>query len=276
MADGQVRCGSCLNTFSALQHDVSSSLNKVSDSSQTSPLQADNSPLDTLTKDTLTKPAPEPTQADLKPSPDNTIRNKTDLHQSLAFLQHEESLEILHPEQLSAIDEEPLEIIHNGAPRSALMTSFLVLCNLFFLITLASQYTWFNLDSLIKKPHLEPASEFLCTYITCPEQNQFDLNLLYTEDLFIQSHPDYANALQVDFIFSNGADFEQAFPLATLSFSSSRNLLLASRQFTPEEYLPLELRQFSTMPANSSVQVSLEIIDPGQDAVNYAMSFSAP
>jgi len=61
-----------------------------------------------------------------------------------------------------------------------------------------------------------------------------------------------------------------------LAFSDLSNNLLANRLFKPEEYLPAELRQLSEMPAQSTVQVTLELQDPGKEAVNYTVKLHPP
>ena len=65
----------------------------------------------------------------------------------------------------------------------------------------------------------------------------------------------------------------QHFPDLELRFSSVSGALVAGRRFKPEEYLKGELKGAQTMPPSTPVQVSLEIADPGPDAVNYTLSF---
>ena len=88
--------------------------------------------------------------------------------------------------------------------------------------------------------------------------------------------PERDDALVVAVEMRNTAPFPQAFPIMVLSFNSSSNQLIALREFYPEEYLDPGLREVTMMPVMSPVQVSLEIIDPGGDAVNYTMAFRLP
>ncbi|HTQ99369.1 MAG TPA: DUF3426 domain-containing protein, partial [Candidatus Acidoferrum sp.] len=71
-------------------------------------------------------------------------------------------------------------------------------------------------------------------------------------------------------------DQPQTFPNLELDFSDPTNKLMANRLFTPQEYLPAELQQVDKMPAKSSVQVQLELVDPGSEAVNYKVVLHSP
>ncbi len=86
----------------------------------------------------------------------------------------------------------------------------------------------------------------------------------------VRSHPELDNALIVDSILLNNAPFEQPFPHFTLSFSDLDGKPLAWRRFTPREYLGGELAGAALMPRGQPVHISLEIEDPGPEAVNYS------
>jgi hypothetical protein len=103
-----------------------------------------------------------------------------------------------------------------------------------------------------------------------------DLGNLITEELVVRSHPSANNALLVDFIFSNESSSEQLFPLAELNFTNIGGEIIANRVFDSTEYLPPEMQLFTHMPAHSSIQVSLELADPGDDATGYALVFRNP
>jgi hypothetical protein len=74
----------------------------------------------------------------------------------------------------------------------------------------------------------------------------------------------------VDTILLNRAPFEQPFPDLVLTFSDIHGQTLAARRFTPREYLAGELAGQTSMPSNQPIHLSLEIVDPGPDAVNYS------
>ena len=89
----------------------------------------------------------------------------------------------------------------------------------------------------------------------------------------MRSHPELADALVVDAVIVNGADFAQPFPELELRFTTIDGDLVAGRRFKPEEYLSGELAGVTLMVPKTPVRLALEITDPGADAVNYFLSF---
>jgi hypothetical protein len=51
--------------------------------------------------------------------------------------------------------------------------------------------------------------------------------------------------------------------------------VVAGRQFLPEQYLAGEMTGTTQMPSMQPVHISLEIVDPGEQAVNYQLKLLA-
>ena len=86
------------------------------------------------------------------------------------------------------------------------------------------------------------------------------------------SHPRVDKALIIDSILLNKASFEQPFPDFALTFSNLKGEQMAYRRFTPQEYLGGEMAGAKSMPVGQPVHISLEVVDPGSEAVNYRAS----
>ena len=56
-----------------------------------------------------------------------------------------------------------------------------------------------------------------------------------------------------------------------LRFYDIRGQVVASRVFRVKEYLGGELRGLRFIPAETEVRISLDIVDPGIDAVGYEL-----
>ena len=76
----------------------------------------------------------------------------------------------------------------------------------------------------------------------------------------------------MDAILINSANFEQPYPGLRLEFSDLNNVLLAARSLQPTDYLRGELAGATKMQVNQPIQISLEIVDPGEAAVNYQLT----
>ncbi|MCG8394245.1 MAG: zinc-ribbon domain-containing protein [Pseudomonadales bacterium] len=137
------------------------------------------------------------------------------------------------------------------------------------LVILVGQYAWFNFDHLARSPQWRPLYLQACNLLGCQLPSRTDISKLRGANLVVRSHPDYANALIVDAILFNEARYPQPFPDLALSFSAMNGKPVAHRRFQPSEYLHGDLHNMDVMPTNTPLHISLEIVDPGEQAVNY-------
>ena len=151
--------------------------------------------------------------------------------------------------------------------------SFLALINLSLLILLIAQASWYHYEKLVKYPKVAALYEFACQQLGCTLPELSDLSKIENRNLVVKSHPTVFRALIIETIITNQAGFDQPFPSISLSFSDINNNVIAQRLFSPAEYLNKEVYNWSAMPAKKPIQITLEIIDPGPEAVNYAVEF---
>ena len=133
------------------------------------------------------------------------------------------------------------------------------------------QYVAFNFDRLARDSSYRGALTSACSMIGCTIPDRDDIRLIRSTNLMVRSHPQAADALVVDAIISNRADFKQRFPDMELQFTDLSGKIIASRRFKPEEYLSGELAGQTVMPIKQPIHISLEIVDPGKDAINYQL-----
>ncbi len=148
--------------------------------------------------------------------------------------------------------------------------------NLLAVAALVTQWSLYNFEELARQDKYRPWFEAVCPHFGCTLPSKVDISLIKSSNLVVRSHPEFAGALVVDAILYNRASFSQPFPLLELRFSDIDNRLLANRRFKPSEYVAGELSGQSEMPPQTPIRISLDILDPGQDAVNYSLSFQSP
>ena len=194
-----------------------------------------------------------------------------------AELSDEEALEAIPLENLAALGSmsTPVEFLARRESR-LLRSTLLFLSILLFGGLLSAQYLWQRMELYSQLPQLRPLYEAACTYLSCTLPEYTDIDSIRSENLTVQTHPTFANGLMVNTVIRNTASFKQAFPILIFSFNSAENNLIALREFTPAEYLDPGLRSIQAMPANTPVQISLAIMDPGAEAVNYTLAFRWP
>lgn len=153
----------------------------------------------------------------------------------------------------------------------------LVLC-----LVLLAQYLSFNWLALSQRAQQDDQSLLLkalnngCELAGCELPPPRDLASLQSDSLHISEHADFQNSLQADMILYNRSNRELLAPQLRLSFSDISGLPIASRNFTPSEYLFGELKGLTLLPPNSEIRIQLNLLDPNPDAVNYQLNLSYP
>jgi len=206
---------------------------------------------------------------------DTLSPEKAALHDYLSTLEDEDELEPLGTAYLDELDDEPVLLAEGRRKRGLLATTGLLLLSLLLIGTLLLQFVDQHLDALRQRNSFARFEPWFCAVLNCPPSPVpvTASSSLYSQELLIRSHPRLRGALELSFIFRNDADEPQPFPGLELSFQNPANQLLANRLLLPDDYLPPELRPLATMPAHSSVQIMLELVDPGAEAVNYTIAF---
>lgn len=196
------------------------------------------------------------------------------LEQEFSFeTEHQDDL--IDPQMLiSNINVEPVELsLERVSDRRLKRNALHFFSVLVAAMALTGQYAYFQFDHLARTAQLRPYYEKVCAIIHCQLPTLQNVKQIRGSNLIIRSHPSYLNALIVDAIISNRASYAQIFPLLELTFSDINDVVVASRTFTPDEYLKGELLNLASMPARAPIHITLEIVDPGATAVNYALQF---
>ncbi|MCU1787182.1 DUF3426 domain-containing protein [Pseudomonas sp. 13B_2.1_Bac1] len=182
----------------------------------------------------------------------------------------------VHDDVLQDLEDDPL---HLYAQKRASGWGRRLLWLLLVLIAaagLAGQYIAYQFDDLARQDAYRPWFQQLCPTLGCTVPSRVDIAHIKSSNLVVRSHPEFAGALVVDAIIYNRATFSQPFPLLELRFADLNGSLIASRRFKPAEYLSGELAGVSEMPSQTPIHISLDILDPGNKAVNYSLSFHSP
>ena len=202
--------------------------------------------------------------------------------------------DFLEPDELAGMDDEAItpenlfadsdEVINQQIRLSALeygreeqrpssRTGLWAVLMVLLLLVLAGQYTYFNFDTLSRITALRPYIEQYCPMIGCEAAPQSDIDSIIGTNLVVRSHPFEKNALVIDVIIKNQAKFEQPYPDVQLNFEDINGEPVASRRFAPTEYISDKTIPLDSMPSDTPIHLTLEIEDPGRNAVNYELLF---
>jgi len=140
-------------------------------------------------------------------------------------------------------------------------------------IALLVQASWLHYEKLSQYPQAASLYKKACALLQCQLPILSDIKKIKSHNLIVRSHPTTPKALIIDAIIVNKAGFDQDFPNIALYFSDINNRTIAQRLISPREYLSDELFNWQTMPSEQPIHISLEILDPGKEAVNYTLKF---
>lgn len=140
-------------------------------------------------------------------------------------------------------------------------------------LLLIAQYLHFAVPKMVQNIADRSWAETVCTYVFCKLPTQIDVDKIKTDKLVVRDDPNHAGALLVDSIIYNMASFSQPYPLIELRFNNVNGQVVASRRFTPKEYLNDEVLRDNQMPANMPVYISLQVMDPGEEASGYSLHY---
>lgn len=182
----------------------------------------------------------------------------------------------IHDDLLQDLEDDPLHLYAQKRPSGWGRRLIWLLLVLIAAAGLAGQHIAYQFDDLARQDAYRPWFQQLCPTLGCTVPSRVDIAHIKSSNLVVRSHPDFAGALVVDAIIYNRATFSQPFPLLELRFADLNGSLIASRRFKPAEYLSGELAGVSEMPSQTPIHISLDILDPGNKAVNYSLSFHSP
>ena len=140
-------------------------------------------------------------------------------------------------------------------------------------VTLLLQVGWYQKDRWVHDADVRSYLEAACDWLGCSLPVYRNSEEIEARELVVRAHPEISQALMVDALVVNRASFAQPYPVIDLTFTDVNGRSVARRGFNPAEYLAGELTQATIFQPGTPIHISFEIEDPGEDAVNYRMTF---
>ncbi len=248
-ARGLVRCGCCNAVFDGRREGHSD----VDDGADTTPPPA---PAMMLDPDAVLAPRPEgPTRTEAPADPPAATGAAPP---------------VPAPEEVLGLDR---ELRPRPARRHPATTLLLAFANVVLLGLAVLQLTLGLREPLLASAELRPWLERGCALVGCRLPALRDPERVEILARDVRAHPRYANALLVDLTIVNRAAYVQPFPVMQLTFTSLDEQWFAQRRFQPAEYLGPNRGTAERLPPDIPVQVVLELLDPGPEAVSYQFAF---
>lgn len=145
--------------------------------------------------------------------------------------------------------------------------------SLLLISLLALQLTWHYRNQVVHMAYGQEILTQFCRLAGCKAPQRRDTNKIQIEHRDLRAHPEIANALLLQLGIANHAAFDQPFPDLHLRLFNDDEKLIAGRRFKPLEYLPAELPDDKFMRRSQTVNVVLELQDPGKDVTGFKFDF---
>ena len=268
-ADGSLRCGSCLQVFNAMDQ-----LERAPEPPPPTTIQRDESAppgsaSDQEQHEQKTPVQPQTQTIEQDQGLDHGVKEKI----APTALEHhgyqQQTIETLIEELDQQESEQTVNAQQHLRKRARWIIAALALS-----LVLIGQFAWFNRQVLSLNPALRGSYAVVCQLLPCTLPPLVDIKAIRSLELVIRSHPAHQGVLQVDTVIINEASHSQPYPDLQLTFTDLNGNVVANRTFTPHEYLAGELAGSLIMPTAQPVHLGLEIVDPGEQAVNYQLQFS--
>ncbi len=262
---GEVRCGACLSIFDALAALSDEIPQAGVDAANASAKRDDEAQNQDHTED--------------EPAPFAARLNIGDGQDSGAVLLDTFKVETPRTAQRAKADDVPLSLREDWQRLQTMRATrlrniSLGLVTLILLAGLGLQYMWFEPEDLLRRfPQARAGVETFCKHADCLLPSTREPAKIQLLSRAVRAHPDYEGALLVSAMFSNKAAWAQPFPDMKFSLYNVNGLTIASRVFSPEQYLAGALPGDALLPPGQPVQISLEILAPEEAAVSFEFTF---
>lgn len=229
-----------------------------------------------------------PTKEPISPEKDDFVPSLNDDHDddqfhlggSDQFDQETVEIELNVTDSVNDLLDEPLSFNTRGKKKQpkVKVTSYTLwwfLGSVMMIIAATAQVGYFKFDTWSRHPDYRPVYTFVCELAGCQLPAIQDVSKINTQHFMVRLHPDVEQALYIDTLLVNNAEYQQPFPDLNLLFTGLENEVIASRIFKPKEYLAGELAGATVMPLNIPIHIAFEIINPGAEAVSYRIELVA-
>ncbi len=158
--------------------------------------------------------------------------------------------------------------------RSTEMTLFMIVSMIVLSFGLFLQFSVFrSIEVQQKYPALKPLITKICKTFTCDYSGPRDIKKIQLINRDIRVHPNTKGALLISATIINNANFQQPYPNFSVRLSNLSGKTVAQRYFSPSDYLGKLSNKLLLMPSKQPIRVSLEVVDPGKEAINFEFKF---
>ena len=272
MQGGNVRCGHCSQVFNSF-----SALTTVKESETDDFLKAPDTGAQKNTREaTSANDLSAPVSSDQTVlQPDSGITAKVGTLEALSTEMSAEEESIPEASDVTSASQENYTFDTVLLPRSSRIWG---LVSIFLLVVLTGQIVYlFRTELLIIAPGTKPYLEQYCEILNCtiPLPKQAELLSIESSDMQMGT-AQRPGVITLTATVRNQAPFPQAFPSFELTLTDTQDRALASRIFTPVEYLEENINPFKAITPSNEISITLYIDSGDLNATGYRLLLLYP
>ncbi|GMQ95639.1 MAG: hypothetical protein BMS9Abin14_088 [Gammaproteobacteria bacterium] len=142
------------------------------------------------------------------------------------------------------------------------------------LMLLAAQYVFFMPEDAARRyPQWRGAIESVCVRIGCVLAERRDPARIRVLSRDVRVHPRYEGVMQIKATLSNAAPYRQPYPQVRFTLFNVNGQTIATRVFQPSEYLGRAVAASARIRPRTPFQLELDVLAPEQAAVSFEFQF---
>jgi hypothetical protein len=139
---------------------------------------------------------------------------------------------------------------------------------------LALQYVFFMPEDAARRyPQWRASIESLCVQFGCVLPERRDPSRIRVISRDVRVHPRYEGVLQIKATLTNAANFRQPYPRVRFTLFNVNGQTIATRVFQPSEYLGRRVAASARLRPQTPFQVELDVLSPEEAAVSFEFQF---
>jgi predicted Zn finger-like uncharacterized protein len=142
------------------------------------------------------------------------------------------------------------------------------------LVLLAGQYVFFMPEDATRRyPQWRGAIESLCVQIGCVLPERRDPARIRVISRSVRVHPRLESVMQIKATLTNAAPYRQPYPQMRFTLFNVSGQTIATRDFQPSEYLGRRVAASARLRPQTLFQVELDVLVPEEAAVSFEFQF---
>ena len=281
-ANGNVRCGTCLESFDAIPHLSDGAVQPPS----TAPIEHDGAGDARIAREQLSPtlegvrvaassdvhaaPATGPAADSPRVVAGAERQGGSDTGRRVSM--PEDSVPGIDAPLPEVLREEAEEFVARSAARRRNIGYGVAALSL--LILLAGQYVFFMPEDAARRyPQWRGAIESLCVRIGCVLPERRDPARIRVVSRDVRVHPRYEGVMQLKATLTNAAPYRQPYPQVRFTLYNVNGQTIATRVFRPSEYLGRPVAASARLRPHTPFQLELDVLAPEEAAVSFEFRF---